>query len=424
MKSLLRKDRVRVLPYPDGKAFAFTIVDDTDGSTLDTVRIIYDFIFSLGLKTTKTVWVRNPKRAPQKQADTGDTLENEEYVSYIQLLRERGFEIALHNVSSGSNKRADIVSGIAAFARILGHSPKINVHHEKNLENMYFQFAQSGRHLPGPFRTTLFRMMHRLLGRSARQTAVSDHGCSGEDPRSEYFWGDVCRSSFKYVRTNVFFPELNTLKFSPGMPYQLTETPYVNYWFDSSNGQDVHHFNSILSDRNINKLRNENGCCVLYTHFGKGFVEAQDGTFQLNAETRQRLRAIAGHADGWYAPVSAMLDRLMTFQHVTVLRLEDSTLITNHNNSAIQSVTLQAMPYATCLDSTGKISMVGAGGWLVIPTLPAGASVAILGPAASSPARWNEDTRNPLVVDISKLVRKLCEQKPQLSRPQNIETYS
>lgn len=423
MKSLHRQDDICLLPYPDGKVFAFTIIDDTDGSTLETIRPIYDFLFSLGLRTTKTVWVRTPDAPPQKAADSGDTLESEQYADYIRLLRRRGFEIALHNVSSTSNKRAEIAAGLATFTRIVADSPKINVHHEKNLENMYFEFAQSGRHLPAPFRTAFFNSLHQLLGRGKRKSLVSEPGCSGENPQSEHFWGDLCKTTIKYVRTNVFFPDLNTLKCSPAIPYALADTPYVNYWFDSSNGQDVHHFNSILSTRNIDKLRTEHGCSILYTHFGKGFVECREGTFELNAETRERLQAVAGHPEGWYAPVTEILDRLLAFQHVTVLPLAGGALITNHNDFPIYSITLQTTPGAACCDPMGKRFTADRGGQLVIPELPTGASTAVLGcQAAERATRWNEDTRNGFLIDLAKVTRKIGEHLAWQERPHGLGT--
>src|SRR3974377_48918 len=79
-----RHSKVRLLPYPEGKTFAFTIIDDTDMATLEVVRPIYDHLFSLGLRTTKTVWVTRPERPAAKAADTGDTLERKDYAAYVR----------------------------------------------------------------------------------------------------------------------------------------------------------------------------------------------------------------------------------------------------------------------------------------------------------------------------------------------------
>src|SRR5215831_8659323 len=88
----LRSESLALLPYPEGRGFAFTIIDDTDGETLETVSPIYDELSELGLRTTKTVWVRAPRIPPSRSCDAGDTLERPEYTSYLRSLQSRGFE--------------------------------------------------------------------------------------------------------------------------------------------------------------------------------------------------------------------------------------------------------------------------------------------------------------------------------------------
>jgi hypothetical protein len=407
MPSLFQSADIRLLPYPEGKTFAFTIIDDTDGETLESVRPIYDYLFSLGLRTTKTVWVKNPSQRPVKESDFGDSLERSEYADYIRLLKHRGFEIALHNVASMSSEREEIAAGIADFTRILGQSPKINVHHEKNRENLYFDFAQRGICPPSPYRTALLRGIHQRLSHNGG-TRRLDHSCSGEDPQTTYFWGDLCKATIKYVRTNVFFQDLNTLKCSPQMPYSLAQTPFVNHWFDSSNGQDAQHFNSILSDKNVASLRQDCGCSILYTHFGKGFVNRRDDSFELNPETKARLRAVAGHPDGWYAPVGEVLDRLLAFQRITVLPLSGGIVITNHNDFAVHAVTLYTSAGRTFRDLQGSELTADQAGKIKVPTLSAGESLAIMNSETAAQARaWNSDCRPALVLDLERLSSKL-----------------
>jgi hypothetical protein len=49
------------LKWPLNKDFAFTIIDDTDNSTVQNIKPIYDFLYSKEILTTKTVWVFEPK---------------------------------------------------------------------------------------------------------------------------------------------------------------------------------------------------------------------------------------------------------------------------------------------------------------------------------------------------------------------------
>jgi hypothetical protein len=400
------KSGIRLLAYPGGKRFAFTIIDDTDMSTLESIRPVYELLFSLGLRTTKTVWVARPLEAPERPSDTGDTLERREYADYMRLLRNRGFEIALHNIASRSSTRENIAAGIEAFRDALGEYPSVNVHHEKNRENLYFEFAQRGGRRPPAFRTPVFRGLRRLLGRNGGPRRIDGCGCCGEDVRGEYFWGDLCREKIKYLRTNVFFEDLNTLKCNPLMPYASSETPFVNYWFDASNGQDSRRFNAILSEHNIAALKNEAGCSILYTHFGMGFVEAGGN---LNAETRRRLEAVAGDSDGWYCPVSEILDRLRAFQEVGVLPLPGGIAVANRNPFDIPAVTLCG-PAAGAYRILGRDEVLVADGrgLIVLPVLPASTVMVLLRrDMALDPRPWYEERANPWILDLETAARKM-----------------
>lgn len=398
---------LQLLPYPGGKRFAFTIIDDTDAATLESVRPVYEYLHSLGLRTTKTVWAIEPESPPSDPRDAGDTLERAEYADYIRLLRSRGFEIALHNVSAGNNTRTRIESGMERFRQVLGEYPAINVHHEKNRENVYFDFAQTGGERPPLFQTALLRCLHRVVRPNGRPAAASAHACVGQDERSPYFWGDLCRTRIKYVRTNVFFRDLNTIKCNPWMPYSSPHTPFVRHWFDSSNGQDAECFNSILSQPNIQALKDECGCSILYTHFGKGFVQDGKGGPDLNPETKRRLQVIAGDADGWYATAGEILDRLLAFQRLAVLPLEAGAAIANRNPFDVDSVTLRARPGYVYCDAAGGAVAADPRGLIVLPGLAAGRTVVLLRQEACNALRpWHQRSGHPVRLDVETLARK------------------
>ena len=61
--------------FPEGKRFAFSIVDDTDMATLERVKPIYEVLERYGLRTTKTVWVYEASEAGNP-ANRGDSLAN------------------------------------------------------------------------------------------------------------------------------------------------------------------------------------------------------------------------------------------------------------------------------------------------------------------------------------------------------------
>ena len=106
-----------ISPYPDGLNFGFSIIDDTDNTVGPDVVPIYELLFELGFKTTKTIWVFDPKRSnsyrienesTENVRDWGVSIQNKEYLKFVIDLKEKGFEIALHGVSSGNDTRDEI----------------------------------------------------------------------------------------------------------------------------------------------------------------------------------------------------------------------------------------------------------------------------------------------------------------------------
>ncbi len=78
--------------FPNNKRFAFTILDDTDLSTVTNIGPVYCLLNELGMRTTKTVWPLASVRAGRLG---GASLQDREYLNFILKLKESGFEIAL-----------------------------------------------------------------------------------------------------------------------------------------------------------------------------------------------------------------------------------------------------------------------------------------------------------------------------------------
>ena len=106
----------RVIRFPDGKKFAFTIVDDTDLATLERIKPLYDVMYAAGLRTTKTVWVVEHSDDPE-YTDKGATLRDPVYRAFILDLKSKGFEIALH----GCTRRECAARDVAERARRVQH---------------------------------------------------------------------------------------------------------------------------------------------------------------------------------------------------------------------------------------------------------------------------------------------------------------
>jgi hypothetical protein len=276
--------------WPDGKRFAFTVSDDTDKATLANVGPVYSFLADCGFRTTKSVWVTaGDTRRGKYQAQTCD---DPDYLRWALDLQAKGFEIGLHNCTWHGLPRDEIRAALGHFAALFGHDPLTADNHTGVEESIYW----------GDARLTGWRAgLYNLL------TGFRNHGkYRGHVEGDRYFWGDLCRQKIKYYR-NFTFRDVNTLKACPFMPYHDPLRPYVNFWFASSDGHDVRSFNRCLSESNQDRLEEEGGACIMYTHFASGFYA--DG--QLDALFQRRMSRLS-KKNGWFVPVATLLDYLLT----------------------------------------------------------------------------------------------------------------
>ncbi|MGH8645573.1 MAG: hypothetical protein ACREX4_14390 [Gammaproteobacteria bacterium] len=275
--------------FPDGKRFAFTVMDDTDVATLENVQPVYCLLEQLGMRVTKTVWsVGCPEGS--ENFSSSQTLEDVEYREFLIGLQNRGFEIGHHCATMESSTRERTIAALERFRSTFGAHPRVHANHAYNRENLYWG---AGR-IDDPFLKFLYS---RLNGTRADYYLGHVEG-------SAYWWGDLCASHVPYVR-NLTFNEINLARINPSMPYHDPARPLVSWWFSAVDADDVEEFNALLCPDKQEQLERENGICIVATHFGKGF--ATDGC--VHAVTRQRLEALASRR-GWFPTVGELLDWL------------------------------------------------------------------------------------------------------------------
>lgn len=281
------------MEFPHGKRFAFSILDDTDDSTVSNIAPLYALLRDVGMRTTKTVW---PMACPEgsRLFFAGETLEDPGHLRLAHELADFGFEIASHGATMESSDRARTLRGLEFLKNEFGAYPRLYCNHGYNRENLYWGNKR--------FQSFLLRPLARFFpGRKS----VTYHG---DDDLSPYFWGDRSLAHIQYVR-NFTFRRLNMLEVNPEMPYRLRSTGYVNYWFSTSDAPDVRAFNRLLTHERIDELEAQGGVCIISTHLGKGFV--QDG--KVHRDTESILRYL-GKKPGWFVPVSDLLDHLRRVQ--------------------------------------------------------------------------------------------------------------
>ena len=300
------------LDFPEGRKFAFTILDDTDDATVENVRPVYDLLTELGFRTTKTVW---PLACPEGSRKYGaaQTLADAEYLAFVRSLLASGYEIAYHGATMESSTRQRTEEGLRAFSELLGVTPTLYCNHGQNLENIYWGASR--------YRASVIRLPVAAVERLLRKPRFTGHV-----PGSRYYWGDICQSQFRFVR-NFAFTDLDYSANTPAGPYRLSSTPLVQHWFSTADAPDAADFKRLVTPRTIKQLCADGRACILSTHLGKGY--SRNG--YVDPAIEDTLRFIASQP-GWYRPVSETLEFLLTRQQQDPLLspLEEMRLETRH----------------------------------------------------------------------------------------------
>ena len=272
--------------WPDGKSFAFTVFDDPDAQTREDGKIVYSLLADLGFRTTRGVWPGPAVRTPNSP---GETCDDAAYRAHCVELQALGFEVGYHNTTKHSSTRDEIVRGLDAFHAYFGSDPKTMANHY-NAEAIYW----GGKRVTPPLRSVY------SVATLGRNNGVH----FGEIEGHPSFWGDLCRSRVEYCR-NFVFSEINTLRACPWMPYHDPLRPYVRAWYASAEGSNVQRFTRTISEANQDQLEAEGGACIMYTHFGHGYVE----NGRLNARFKALMQRLS-RKNGWFVPVGVLLDYL------------------------------------------------------------------------------------------------------------------
>ncbi|MGV3658747.1 MAG: hypothetical protein ACO1TE_01145 [Prosthecobacter sp.] len=276
------------ITWPEGKKFAFTIFDDTDASTVANSAPLYAMLRDLGFRTTKSVWVLPPEEPPV--AVGGASCAEDDYREWCLQLQREGFEIGFHNACCHHSRRERTQEALQRFQEMFGHAPQAMANHTGCRDNLYW----------GVDRLTGWRRWVYVAVTLGRKMQFYGH-VEG----NEHFWGDLARERIRYVR-NFVFPDINTLRACPCMPYHDPVRPWVNQWYAGSEGGVLKAFLKTLSEENQDRLEEEGGACIMYAHLGKFF--RKDGV--VTPRFRELMERLAAKG-GWFVPVSDVLNHIV-----------------------------------------------------------------------------------------------------------------
>lgn len=286
--------------FPEGKRFAFTILDDTDDTTVANGRPIYALLERLGFRTTKTVWALNSPPELQGPYFAAETLERAEYLAWVHELARAGFEIAFHNASMGSSLREQTLRALEIIGREFPGMPRLHCNHGQNRENIYWGAERYG--------TAEIALAYRAAARLRGSPRYEGHR-----PNSAYYWSDIAAERIAFVR-RFAFARLNCAEIKPGGLYFDPAKPDIPLWFNTADAPDAKAFLRLVTRTAIDDLAARGGWCILSTHLGKGFVKGGE----VDAKVRDILEYTAS-LPGWFVPASDLLDHLHQRQGHSVL---------------------------------------------------------------------------------------------------------
>ncbi len=277
------------LSYPNGAQFAFTILDDTDDTTVKNGRPVYNLLNDLGLRTTKTVWAFDTPPENRGPYFAGETLSSLQYLEWVQELDKQGFEIAFHNATMGSSLRNDTIKALDLLEQEFNNPVRLHCNHGQNRENLHWGIDRYASHILKRVLTiwSIFQPMEKF---------------EGNDPLSPFYWSDLADKRLSYIRAFTF-RQLNGFRNPPGRPYSDLAKQTGPLFFNTTDAPDIFAFNKIVSPSSIDKLRSENGWAIVSTHLGKGFCRQNSVDAQF-AKTMEYVASLPG----WFVPASEMLD--------------------------------------------------------------------------------------------------------------------
>jgi hypothetical protein len=278
--------------FPGGHEFAFTILDDTDDTTVDNGRPIYDLLRDLGFRTTKTVWALDSPPELKGPYFAAETLQDPLYLEWVHELADAGFEIAFHNASMGSATRDRTIEALELIHSQFPGMPRLHCNHGQNSENLHWG--------PARYSSSELRLAFRAVARVSGGRTYEGHL-----PHSPFYWGDVAAARLDFIR-RFAFRRLDCGRIPPGAPYIDPRTPEVPCWFNTADAPNAQAFKKLVTKNRIDALRAARSWSVVSTHLGKGFC--RDG--QVDGEVRTILEYISRRG-GWYVPVSELLDHLV-----------------------------------------------------------------------------------------------------------------
>jgi hypothetical protein len=314
--------------YPDGRAFAFTLVHDADSAYSRRLAPLFGAFDRFGFRITVTVftfwaaWAGNGKiwskwRAPGDKdleffAPKAVPLTERTEREFYQGLAAIGHEIGMHSPSETSDTREDLIRAFEYFKEIFGRYPTVYVEHSSN-SNKEAQCNEGSR--PGSvyYNTD-------LLNRYGSWVWVDGEGGLA-DQRHDQFYDAIAANGSPFNRFAAERYGVRKAFTRTGKWKQATGDGFLDWY----------------SEENIDALEKHEGMALVYTHLDEKWLDRE--TRAIRGDIEDRLRYMASK-DGWFAPAGAILDRTQAVCGLKIDHHRESLTIANAGDEKVDGLTV------------------------------------------------------------------------------------
>ncbi|MCB5234087.1 MAG: T9SS type A sorting domain-containing protein [Candidatus Cloacimonetes bacterium] len=165
----------------------------------------------------------------------------------------------------------------------------------------------------------------------------------GWDPDSPYYIMDAINDSkidYVWLGDASFTNPMNSFTEPWRLPHKLSEFDELqrDVWFygrtlmstwEAQNYYYLHDFKTMMTPENLDQLLNEQGLCVVYTHFFYAEVEPflpfyqsmPDGSMEIRAETEERLKMLDYYQNNrglWIDTLEEVFDRMIATEEIKI----------------------------------------------------------------------------------------------------------
>ena len=311
--------------YPNGHAFAFTIVHDADSAYSRRLAPLFEVFDRLGFRISVTAfpfwaeWAKNGKIWSQWHrtdreffAPKAVPLTDKNERDFYEQLATRGHEVGMHSPSDTSDTRKDLTRAFEYFKQVFGSYPKVYVEHSST-SNKEAQSNEGANPASIYYNTD-------LLNHYGPWIWVDGPGAL-PDQKQEQFYDIIAANGSPFSRFALEQYGIKKGFMRTGKWNEATGDGFLQWY----------------SEKNIDSLEKNRGMALVYTHLDSKWLDPE--TRRIRSSIENRLRYLASK-HGWFAPAGTILDRAQAIHRLKLHHNDTLLKVVNTSGERIDGLTV------------------------------------------------------------------------------------